>query len=312
MNKSSFKTCFSLLMAILTLFIFINTSNALSKSEMESQEKVSKIINDLIDASNKHEIEAIASLYSNDYLSGDSLNKDQILELIKETWETYPDIKYSTDIKAVRISDNWATVETHDESRAITGKISEITSDKGDLVSNSHTIVYMRRFGKEWKIVGDFTFFERAILKFGTAKELDISFSAPEQVKAGEMYSGKINMEVPVGTFAVGSITKEPIVYPNLKPKEKFRTINQSLGNLERVFESNESNNNELVTATVGITELTEDNQARPTVRLKGICIIGNRVNVIPHSTFDKKEFIMTNKENLDLNGEDDTFKEDE
>ena len=300
MLKNIIKTCVAI---TLVFFIASNDSDtviAISKSDIKTKEEIMQLVKDLTDASNKHDIKAVASFYSSDFLSGDKLDKDQTIEFIKETWDTYPDIQYSADVTDVRFSDHWAALETHDTITATTAEVSSITDDKGDLKAKSHSIFYLRKIGKEWKIVGDFTYYEKAEVKFGTAKNLDVKFTSPEQVTAGEMYSGKIGMEVPIGSFAVGSITKEPIIYPSIKPKEKFRTISQSIGSLERVFESNETNNNELVTATIGITELTEDNQARPTVQLKGICIIGNRVNVVPDSTFDRDEYILTNKENLD------------
>ncbi len=278
-----------------------NIAFASNRSDTEVKGHILSVLNNLKKAANEHDIIKVASYYSNNYTSGDHLNKSQVLNLIKDTWKTYPDIHYSTEITDIRYSDNWAAVETHDRYNGTTGKVSDITNDKGTLYSESHSVVYLRRIGKEWKIVSDLTYYEKAIVRYGNAQDLDISFSAPEQVNAGQMYSASISLEVPVGSFAVGSITQEPIIYPSIKPKEKFRTINQNMGDLERVFESNETNNNELVTATVGITELTEDNQARPTVKLKGICIIGKRVNVVPESTFDREEYKITHKENLEL-----------
>lgn len=300
MYKNILKTCISISLVLLVIISTSDTTFASSKNDIKIKANIMSMVKKLQDASNSHDLETVASFYSENYLSGDNLDKEQVLDLIKKTWNTYPDILYTNDIKYVRFSDNWASIESYDKSKATTDKVSDITNDKGDMVSQSHSVIYLRKVGKEWKIVGDFTYYETATVKFGTAKNLTIKFSSPGQVKAGEMYSAKILTEVPVGAFTVGSITKEPLVFPNIKAKEKFRTINQSLGSLERVFESNENNVNEFVTATVGITELTEDNQARPTVQLKGICIIGNRINVIPHSTFDRDDYIMTNKESLD------------
>lgn len=300
MYKNILKTCISISLVLLVILSTTNTTFASSKNDIKIKANIMSMIKKMQEASNNHDLTTVASFYSDDYLSGDNLDKDQVLDLIKDTWQTYPDINYTNDIKYVRFSDSWASLESYDQSKATTNKPSDITNDNGKMESESHSIIYLRKVGKEWKIVGDFTYYETATVKFGTAKNLDIKFSSPGQVKAGEMYSAKIITEVPVGAFTVGSITKEPVVFPNIKAKEKFRTINQSLGSLERVFESNENNLNEFVTATIGITELTEDNQARPTVQLKGICIIGNRINVIPHSTFDREDYIITNKESLD------------
>ncbi|MGD9581572.1 MAG: nuclear transport factor 2 family protein [Vampirovibrionia bacterium] len=300
MLKNILKTCFLFSLTLIIVVSFNNPSFASSKNDIKIKANIMTMIKKLQTASNNHDIDTVASFYSENYLSGDNFDKEQVLKLIKDTWQTYPDIKYTSEIKFVRFSDSWASIESYDETNGTTGKISEITNDKGDMNSESHSVIYLRKIGKDWKIVGDLTYFETATVKFGTAKTLNIKFSSPGQVKAGEMYSAKILTEVPVGAFTVGSITQEPLIYPGIRPKEKFRTINQNQGNLERVFESNENNLNEVVTATVGITELTEDNQARPTVQLKGLCIIGNRINVIPHSTFDREDYIITNKESLD------------
>jgi hypothetical protein len=272
-----------------------------TQSDLDIKTSITATLNDLKAAANSHDLIKVGSFYSGNYLSGDNLNKKETLDLVKETWETYPDIRYTSDIGDIRYSEDWAAVETHDRYTATTAKPSDITNDKGTLESRSHSVVYLRRVGKDWKVVGDLTYYESAEVKFGSAKNVDIVFAAPEQVSAGQMYSASVNLEVPVGTFAVGSITQEPIIYPSLKQKEKFRTINQSEGALERVFESNETNNNEIVTATVGITELTEDNQARPTVKLKGISVISKRVNVTPTSTFDREEYKLMHQENLEL-----------
>lgn len=313
MIKTILKVCLAIVVCLLVNPGLNSGAFAESKSDTLTKANIVEVLKNLEAASNKHNVESVAIYYDNSYLSGDNLSKKQLLDILKETWQAYPDIDYTSTVKDIRFSDNWASVETYDNCTATTAKPSEITNDKGNLNSESHSTIYLRKVGKDWKIVGDYTYYENAIVKYGSTKDLDIKFSAPEQVKAGQMYSAKIFMEVPVGFFAVGSITQEPIIYPTIKLKEKFRTINQSVGNLERVFESNVTNNNELVTATVGITELTEDNQARPVVQLKGICVIANRVNVIASSNFDKKEYEITNKENLELEpGQNDSSSSDD
>lgn len=303
--KTFIKIACVMVLVLIVSFPGASESFAIGKQDVKIKVEIENVITDVLKASNSHDEEALTKFYSNNYVSGDNLSIKEYLEMIKKTWETYPDISYQSDVTTIRYSDNWASIESHDSATGTTAKISDITDDKGNMNSKSHSITYLRKIGKEWKIVGDFTYYEKSIVQFGSAKGLDIKFSSPEQVRAGQMFSAKIAMEIPVGSFVVGSITKEPVVYPPINAKEKFRTINQNEDSLERVFEANEGGVNESVTATIGITELTEDNQARPTVKLQGICIISNRVNVLPESNFDRKEFILTYKENIETGAED-------
>jgi len=59
---------------------------------------------------------------------------------------------------------------------------------KGILSSISEGQLYLKKLGKDWKIVGDRIDYEKVRVAFGLAKELDTSFIAPEQVKSGQEY----------------------------------------------------------------------------------------------------------------------------
>jgi len=49
---------------------------------------------------------------------------------------------------------------------------------------------------------------------------------------------------------------------------------------LERVFEANSLDHNELITATVGLTRISQDEQNRPVVNFEGLATLTKRVNV--------------------------------
>lgn len=292
----------SLIASVLGMFLvlfLVNSAEAIGTVDFNAKYKVMNVVEKLTEAANAHDIDSLASFYSNDFLNSDNFNKEQVLDLIESTWKKYPNISYTTDIKDVRVSEKWAAVELQELSKGSTQTTSLITGDLGELSSEVHSVLYLRKIGKDWKIVSDQINFERSALRYGTAKTLSVSFSAPEQVRASMMYSAKVGVEVPVGSFAVASITKEPIISPSLKHKEVFKNVDQSVGSLERVFTATDANNNEMVSATIGVTELTEDNQARPLVELKGIYIITSRVNVVPESSFDRDEYILVNKASL-------------
>ena len=104
------------------------------------------------------------------------------------------------------------------------------------------------------------------------------AFSAPEQVKAGKQYTAKLELNLPSGLTAVGSITNTQLQYPQPQPDDAWRPMNEPASDkplLERVLLANNKNRNELLMATIGIT-----NTARNS--LMGIAFLTRRLNVIP------------------------------
>jgi len=251
----------------------------------QSQSSINNFMKDYFKYTNEHNVPEITKLYADNYVSGDGLKKDDVIKLIKAAWANYPSITVDTVIKSIRVSDQYAAVETYDKSQGISANKSEITDDTGNLESESYNIIYLQKFGKGWRIISDKTTYEKTVIKFGTAKPLKVFLTAPEQVLSGENYTASLETELPNGMIALGSITREPIVYPETKPAEVYRQITND-GSLERFLKANTTNNNEFATASVGYTEVSEDIFANPEVKLTGMAIVLTRVNVIPTSTF--------------------------
>lgn len=261
-------------------------ANAIQNNQTQIQSSINNFINRYIKATNEHNIAEINKIYAQNYHNGDGLIREDILKLMKDTWVSYPDLKINTVIKDIRVNDAYASVETFDKSVGSSAKKSDITNDIGLLESESHNIIYLQKFGKDWKIISDKVIYEKTSIKFGSAKPLNVALYAPEQVLAGDNYTVSLNAEIPDGMIALGSITSEPIVYPEIKPEEVFRQINPGTGSLERLMKSNVTSNNEFASASVGYSEMTEDVLANPEVKLTGLAIILIRVNVIPQSLF--------------------------
>ena len=106
------------------------------------------------------------------------------------------------------------------------------------------------------------------------AKTLSASFSAPEQVKSGRPYSAKLELNLPSGLQAVGSITSQPLEYPQPQPTDSWRPLDGTV--LERIMPANTNNKNELLMATIGITNTARSN-------LMGITFLTRRLNVVPN-----------------------------
>lgn len=244
------------------------------------------IINNLMAASNKHDIEGVLRDYSPGFVSGDNMSLDQVKKLILETWSVFPDIHYATQTLEIRVSGDWATVESIDSSTA-TAKVDPVMGgDAGKLESRSRGLLYLHRIGKAWEVNSDYTLYERALITYGNLNNIKLDLSTPEQVFAGETYSARVALDVPDGVLAIATISKEPLVYPQVKPADKFRSLSSDRNTLERIFTANHNNTNEVVTATVGFTQVAQDSEDRPSVQLNGVATIVKRVNIIPKSVY--------------------------
>lgn len=227
---------------------------------------------------NAHELDAVMLYYADNYVNNDGLDKKAVRELTREFWSTYPDAKTTSRTKQIRVEGRFATVETRDLAVGNTAKPMPGLQSRGELTSISEGQYYLKRIGKDWKIIGDRINYEKVRLAFGLAQKLETSFTAPEQVKSGQEYSAKLKVKLPADLVAMGSIVSEPLKYPQPPHKDVWRAMEDN--GLERLIHANTSNYNELLMATIGIT----DGNRRA---LKGFSYLTRRLNVVPATTGD-------------------------
>jgi hypothetical protein len=245
---------------------------------------------------NDHNIEAVMGNYANDYINNDGLDKKAVTELTRDFWKTYPDAKSSSKTRQIRIDGPFATVESRDMAVGTTAKPMPGIGTKGDLNSISEGQLYIKKLGFSWKIIGDRIDYEKVRVAYGLARDLDISFAAPEQVKSGKHFSAKLELKLPTNLTAIGSITRQTLEYPQPQPADSWRPLDGPV--LERVMEANNDNRNELLLATIGITNAAHSS-------LMGIEFLTRRLNVVPnledsHSIKTAEEPIKTNESVVD------------
>lgn len=251
---------------------------------------VKAVINQQTVYTNKYDLDGLSSLYAKDFTNSDGFNKEVYFKLIKETWETYPDIIYKTHINNIEFSDNYATVVV-DETAIATSKetVGEL-SVIGELYSTSKCVYFLEKQGTKWVISSEKILDETSTLKYGNARYSKIELSAPKQIGANQDYTATLKVTAPKDSAVIASISKENIVYPQTKAEDAFRRLTGD-NILERVFHSNSENVNEYTVASVGIT------RAEPTytpdevrVYMGGLAFIMTRVNVVPKNKFVKIE----------------------
>jgi hypothetical protein len=246
-----------------------------AKDHETERQEIEKILNNIEEQWNNHNLDVVMGFYADDYVNNDGLDKKAVSALTQDFWKTYPDAKSFSKVKQVRIEGNFATVESRDMASGSTAKEMPGIGSRGDLKSISEGQLYMKKIGNQWKIIGDRIDYEKVRVAFGMAKSLNATFSAPEQVKSGNPYSAKLELNLPPTLQAVGSITSQPLEYPQPPPSDSWRPVEGPV--LERIQKANTNNRNELLMATIGIT-----NQSRN--KLEGIEFLTRRLNVVPNS----------------------------
>jgi hypothetical protein len=251
----------------------------------QERKELEKILKDIETQWNTHNLEGVMGYYSDDYVNNDGLDKKAVSALTQDFWRTYPDAKSTSNVREIRIDGSYATVESRDVAIGTTAREMPGIGTSGELQSVSEGQLYLKRTGENWKITGDRIDYEKVKLAFGLAKTLHADFSAPEQVKSGHQYTARLDLDLLSGLTAVGSITSQPLQYPQTPPSDIWRPLEGTT--LERVLTTNNKNRNELLMATVGVTNASHSS-------LAGLAFLTRRLNVVPNMESDEQETAAT------------------
>lgn len=233
-----------------------------------------------------YDVDSLKKLYSDNFTNNDGFTKDVYFSLIKETWETYPDITYKTKIKNIKINGNYAIVETQESAVAIT-KEEDLIPAIGELNSASNCRYHLEKLSDHWVITGEDVLDEYSTLKYGDARFIKMNLSAPAMIKSRTPYTAKLSVDLPPEQVVIASISREKIVNPAPKPDEKYRKLSEEQI-LERMFTSNTENLNEYNVAAIGITKAVPVSKDNVRVFMNGLAFIMTRVNVVPKNDFAK------------------------
>lgn len=258
-------------------------------SYLSSCEEIKRTLYQHLKYSNTYNYEGLKLLYADNYVNSDGFTKDIYFELIKKTWASYPDIKYKLEIKSIEINQDTAIATVNETAVGTTSSKSGVVNEKGILESSSSSIYYLEKINNRWLIVSDHINSEKTSLRYGSAKEMEINFSAPMQIPANTSYTQTLKINAPKDCIIIASIGKENITYPQNIAEEVFRKLPED-GVLERVFTSNDKNINEYAVASYGVTKAQINGGTEIKIYVTGIGFVMSRVNVIPKNQFVKAD----------------------
>ncbi len=226
----------------------------------------------------KNDMEKLKELYSDSYVNNDGFNKSIIFKIMEDSASTYKNIKYCINVEDIKINGNYAVAKIHETASGETTKPLPKISDTGAIKSDIYYINYLKKEDADWKITDSYTIKEEVELKYGEAKNSEITLVSPECVTEGSEYEVSMNVKTPDGVFIIGSIANEPIVYPQTQVKDVFRSVKSE--ELARVLKANTDGNNEYATASLAITRAQVE-PASLVINMTGMAFVMRRVNVL-------------------------------
>lgn len=251
-------------------------------SQKDAKTEITKVLEKQENYTNKKNFKKLKLLFSEDYANYDGIKIEDYIESIKKTQDRHDKLTYKTTINSITINGDYATVDATDISEGTTKEKYKNIEGKGVLNSTSKTFYYLKKEDGNWKISADYIYSEKTSLKYGSAKDIEISLDAPECIKANSEYTVKINAKLPEKTGMIASIVTEPIQYPqSMQTEDIFRPIKPD-GELERVVTSNNEGKNEVAFASIAIAKATLNDNTQIDIQMDGVAFIASRVNVIP------------------------------
>ena len=225
-------------------------------------------------------IEGINSIISDTFISNDGFSKEAYVKMLKKSWELYPNLKGSSDIEKIEISGESAQVYVKDHAKGKMSNPNNTLEKSGTVTIITDNVMFMQKYGSEWKLQSVYTIKENSILAYSDAQLLKIELGAPNQVAQNSNYCAKLKIDVPAQYIPFASITNDKIEYPPAIPEMVFKSPAAD-GILERILTANTDGKNEYVVATIGITKPVISKDNKLVIKIAGMAVAITRVNVI-------------------------------
>lgn len=249
--------------------------------------EIKNVLKCLTEYSNEHNVEKVLTLYDKSYRSFDGFNYETFTKMLKETFEAYDNLTYESDIQGINLYKDKAVVTLVDTTHATLSspkakKNADENSDMstGYLEGECNYAIYLQKINGCWKIIGDNVISEITSIKYGSAREYPMEFTAPMNAPYDSDYCLTLKMTPKKHTKVVASLGKEEILYPSAEPRDVFRKLPKD-GILERVVHSNENGFNEYAIASVGITKMdVAQDLSVIEFQMTGLAFLMQRVNL--------------------------------
>ena len=105
-----------------------------SRTEKQTIKDIKALFDLQTEYTNKYDLEKLATLYADNYVDNDGYVKKVYFKLIQDTWDTYPDITYKTEIKNIKLKGDYAIVQTAETAIATDDEDVMLITDTGTII----------------------------------------------------------------------------------------------------------------------------------------------------------------------------------
>src|SRR5574344_99064 len=238
---------------------------------------------------NRHDLDSLGNLYSDNYINNDGFNKKTYFKSIESTWEECKDITYTTKILSIDVNGDYARVNVEETATGTLYDTMEDTPVAGEVHSKTTGIYHLLKINNRWFISGETALTDESSLPYGDARFMNIEIQSPSQVSSGETYTTTVKVDADSNTFIIGSIDKDVVTYPSSTPKSELRAMPQTQV-LERILKANTDNLNEYTIASLAISKAKSSKNGGLRVYMSGLACVMKRVNVVPVNNFIKSD----------------------
>ncbi len=274
---------------ITALILTIFGSNCFAFEFKKSETaKIRALLNNHEKALKEHNVNKVKTFYSAAYKNSDGFDLEDLGQILEKNYSTYENIKCKTKVHSITTFDDWAVAQVTDKTSAklYPDKKRKNKEKAGILDGKTVYTIYLKKNKDDWEIVYDDILMEETSLKYGIANKIDMNLTTPLFVNQGDEYNLSLKMNKPDDIIALGSISREEIVYPSPDYQGKFRKIPPS-GDLERLVHANKNNLDEYAIAYVGFTRVSiNEQETRAKIDILGMAYLIKRVNMRQEKKF--------------------------
>ena len=164
--------------------------------------ELTNIISEIDTAANSQNLQQLMGFYSSEFQTADGLNSSTLSEGLKKLWQSYPDLKYNTQLQS------WEKIG--DELVAQTSTTLVGTEQKDGGTNKINSTITSRQYFRGDKLVRQEILTEKTDVTSGKNPP-KVRVVLPEQVRVGQQFNFDVIVEEPLlNNVLLGEALEEP------------------------------------------------------------------------------------------------------
>lgn len=177
------------------------TDVARGQTAAPAPEELTQVIAGIEEAANAQDLDAVLEYYSQDFQNDDGLTTATLSTALKQMWQDYPRLKYTTEIDSWSRSGAELVAETTTTVRGI--------QNTAGRQARLRSTIKSRQYFQGQKLVRQEILAEQSQLTSGSNPP-EIAIAAPDTVGVGEQYNFDLIVDEPLGEqVLLGAVQEE-------------------------------------------------------------------------------------------------------